>query len=215
MLKKKAQLGFCLSEQLGFLKGHEICLSKTSTHVVNSVSSVSMSERTRLKRISEKRSVSKYNLSFAVCGFLCLYYIGVISCIRRFAPQLYINRPVSGASTGAFIGAFLICNVDTFAIAEVIMRFINASQEYRLGALDPCFKFSEYFREGLERLLPPDAHIRCSGRLFVSLTHLNSCENRVVSHFKTREDLFRAILCSSFIPVLGGFVDLIYKGDVG
>ena len=157
---------------------------------------------------------SNYNLSFAGCGFLCVYYIGVISCIRRFAPQLYINRPVSGASSGALAGVFLICDVDAMSFTELLMKAINRSRGYCLGAFDPRFKTTEYIRETLERLLPLDAHMLCSGRLFISMTHQNSRENLVVFEYKTRDDLIRAILCSSFIPIFGGFVAPLYKGDV-
>lgn len=173
-----------------------------------------MSERLRLKRLSGERLISDYNLSFAGCGFLCVYHIGVISCIKRFAPQLYVNRPVSGASAGAFAGAFLICDVDIVSITECLMSIINGSREYRLGAFDPRFDITSYLREGLDRLLPEDAHIKCSGRLFISMTNQESGENLVVSQFKTRDDLIRAILCSSFIPVFAGFKAPVFRGKV-
>ncbi|VDL59862.1 unnamed protein product [Hymenolepis diminuta] len=172
-----------------------------------------MLERPQLKRLSGERLSSEYNLSFAGCGFLCVYHIGVISCIKRFAPQLYINRPVSGASAGAFTGAFLICDADLLTLTEYLMDIINRSREYCLGAFDPRFDIMKYLKEGLDRLLPQDAHIQCSGRLFISMTHQQSGKNLVVSHFKTRADLIRAILCSSFIPVFGGFKAPEYKGD--
>nr|CDS32037.1 patatin phospholipase domain containing protein [Hymenolepis microstoma] len=172
-----------------------------------------MSERVHLRRLSGGRSGSEYNLSFAGCGFLSVYYIGVISCIKRFAPQLYVNSTVSGASAGAVAGAFLICDVDQFNVTECFMDIINRSREYYLGVFDPRFHIMQYLKESVDRLLPHDAHIRCSGRLFISMTHQKSVKNRVVCHFKTREDLIRAILCSSFIPVFGGFNAPEYKGD--
>ncbi len=54
-----------------------------------------------------------YNLSFAGCGFLGIYHVGVICCIKRFAPQLYVHRPISGASAGGIAAAMLICDVKT------------------------------------------------------------------------------------------------------
>lgn len=53
--------------------------------------------------------MEKTNLSFAGCGFLGVYHIGVASCIKEYAPQLLLNT-VSGASIGALTGATLICN---------------------------------------------------------------------------------------------------------
>uniref|UniRef100_A0A5K3EPG1 PNPLA domain-containing protein n=2 Tax=Mesocestoides corti TaxID=53468 RepID=A0A5K3EPG1_MESCO len=164
-------------------------------------------------RYYRDRSSLHYNLSFAGCGFLGVYHVGVISCIRRFAPQLYLNRPVSGASSGAIAAAFLVCDVDLMSCTRYLMGLINKSREYRLGAFDPRFKITEYIQEGLERLLPSDAHILCSGRLFISITRQSSGENVVVSNFKDRNDLIRAILCSSFIPVFGGFIAPTYQGD--
>ena len=32
------------------------------------------------------------NVSFSGCGFLGLYHVGVASCLKTYAPQLYINK---------------------------------------------------------------------------------------------------------------------------
>ena len=32
------------------------------------------------------------NVSFAGCGFLGLYHVGVASCLKTYAPQLYLNK---------------------------------------------------------------------------------------------------------------------------
>ena len=32
------------------------------------------------------------NVSFAGCGFLGLYHVGVASCLKTYAPQLYIHK---------------------------------------------------------------------------------------------------------------------------
>ena len=34
----------------------------------------------------------KINISFAGCGFLGLYHLGVTSCLKTYAPQLKANR---------------------------------------------------------------------------------------------------------------------------
>uniref|UniRef100_A0A0X3NYS3 Patatin-like phospholipase domain-containing protein 2 n=1 Tax=Schistocephalus solidus TaxID=70667 RepID=A0A0X3NYS3_SCHSO len=154
-----------------------------------------------------------YNLSFAGCGFLGIYHAGVISCIRRFAPHLYVNRPISGASAGGIAAAFLICDVKTEDCVRYFAELINKSRQYTLGAFDPRFKITEYLREGLERLLPADAHTLCSGRLYISMTRQSSRENVVISQFKDRAELIQVILCSSFIPLFGGFVPPMFHGD--
>lgn len=46
--------------------------------------------------------MDKLNLSFAGCGFLGIYHVGVASCFREYCPQICKNR-VSGASVGALV----------------------------------------------------------------------------------------------------------------
>lgn len=55
-------------------------------------------------------SNEKMNLSFAGCGFLGLYHVGVASCFREYAPQLCLNR-ISGASAGALAAMALACQL--------------------------------------------------------------------------------------------------------
>ena len=50
-------------------------------------------------------------MSFAGCGFLGIYHVGVASCLRKFAPELLQNK-IAGASAGALAAALLLCNAD-------------------------------------------------------------------------------------------------------
>ena len=36
------------------------------------------------------------NVSFSGCGFLGLYHVGVASCLKTYAPQLYIRKVGGG-----------------------------------------------------------------------------------------------------------------------
>ena len=47
------------------------------------------------------------NLSFAGCGFLGIYHVGVASCVRQYAPHLIADK-ISGASAGALVACALI-----------------------------------------------------------------------------------------------------------
>lgn len=40
-----------------------------------------------------------YNLSFAGCGFLGIYHVGVAVCFKKYAPHLLVKK-ISGASAG-------------------------------------------------------------------------------------------------------------------
>ena len=68
------------------------------------------------------------NLSFAGCGFLGLYHLGVVSCIKTYAPRTFCSKvalphipyytpaicdQVAGASAGSMAAvAVLIDNID-------------------------------------------------------------------------------------------------------
>jgi patatin-like phospholipase domain-containing protein 2 len=65
----------------------------------------------------------KINLSFAGCGFLCIYHAGVAAAIKEYAPQLTRNR-VSGASAGAIVAAGLLCNVSISEATSTILKVV-------------------------------------------------------------------------------------------
>lgn len=52
----------------------------------------------------------KMNLSFAGCGFLGIYHVGVSCCFRKYAPHLLLNE-ISGASIGAIAACSLLCDI--------------------------------------------------------------------------------------------------------
>lgn len=50
----------------------------------------------------------EWSISFAGCGFMGIYYIGAISCISEWFPQLFQGAvKIYGASSGALIAAIL------------------------------------------------------------------------------------------------------------
>ncbi|CAD5220461.1 unnamed protein product [Bursaphelenchus xylophilus] len=154
---------------------------------------------------------SKLNLSFAGCGFLCVYHAGVCAAIKEYAPQLTRNK-IYGASAGAIVGAGVICNVCVSAAISIMLQAASEAQRGTLKTLNPNFDLSGIVRKGLESHLPLDAHIQCSGRLFISLTRASDYRNVMVSEFETREELIQAIVCSSFIPIICGVRPPKFKG---
>lgn len=50
------------------------------------------------------------NFSFAGCGFLGIYHVGVASCLKQHAPQLLKNAKFAGASAGAMVACCLMCD---------------------------------------------------------------------------------------------------------
>ena len=69
------------------------------------------------------------------------------------------------------------------------------SREFPLGGWEPDVHIENIARDAIDNVLPPDAHIRCTGRLFVSVTLINGWSinqpfsNRLISDFPTRNDL--------------------------
>jgi predicted acylesterase/phospholipase RssA len=55
-------------------------------------------------------SVNDMNLSFAGCGFLGIYHVGVAGCFKKYAPHLLLNK-ISGASAGAIAACGLLCDL--------------------------------------------------------------------------------------------------------
>ena len=62
----------------------------------------------QLKVLQDRRPIT---LSFAGCGFLGIYHVGVAACLKKFAPEIMMNK-IAGASAGALAGALLLCNAD-------------------------------------------------------------------------------------------------------
>ena len=56
------------------------------------------------------RDEHRLNFSFAGCGFMGIYHVGVASCLREYAPEYMLKHKISGASAGAISAALLLTN---------------------------------------------------------------------------------------------------------
>ncbi|MBZ3870282.1 Patatin-like phospholipase domain-containing protein 2 [Sciurus carolinensis] len=150
---------------------------------------------------------TKWNISFAGCGFLGVYHIGVASCLREHAPFLVANAThIYGASAGALTATALVTGA---CLGEAGANIIEVSKEARkrfLGPLHPSFNLVKTIRGCLLKTLPADSHERASGRLGISLTRVSDGENVIISHFNSKEELIQANVCSTFIPVYCGLI---------
>ncbi|XP_067446044.1 patatin-like phospholipase domain-containing protein 2 [Thunnus thynnus] len=150
---------------------------------------------------------SPWNISFAGCGFLGIYHIGVASCLLEQAPFLVLNaRHVYGASAGALTATVLVTGV---CLGETGANIIDVAKEARkrfLGPMHPSFNLMKIVRHMLLRSLPDDCHLQASGRLGISLTRVTDGENVLVSQFNNKEELVQACLCSAYIPVYCGLI---------
>lgn len=151
------------------------------------------------------------NLSFAGCGFLGIYHVGVACCFRKYAPHLLLNK-ISGASAGAIAACCLICDLPIGEMTSDVLQVAIEARSRSLGAFSPSFSIHRLLLEGLEKFLPDDAHIRVSGKLHISLTRVHDGKNVVVSQFDSREELIQALLASAFIPFFSGLIPPKFKG---
>lgn len=149
--------------------------------------------------------MEKTNLSFAGCGFLGVYHIGVASCIKEYAPQLLLNT-VSGASIGALTGATLICNNSLGDFTSALLAIVYELRKHAFGAFNPLINVTSMLRSTLQKVVPDDAYKRCSGRLFISVTRVSDGANVIISEFKSNDDLIAALVASTFVPVFSGFI---------
>merc|ERR1712212_1426932 len=84
----------------------------------------------------------KINVSFAGCGFLGLYHLGVTSCLKTYAPQLKANR-VSGASAGALAAVSFLADLPLGEMTSNILRVATEARALTLGPFSPSFKVNE------------------------------------------------------------------------
>uniref|UniRef100_A0A8C8TH64 Patatin-like phospholipase domain-containing protein 2 n=1 Tax=Peromyscus maniculatus bairdii TaxID=230844 RepID=A0A8C8TH64_PERMB len=156
---------------------------------------------------------TKWNISFAGCGFLGVYHIGVASCLREHAPFLVANAThIYGASAGALTATALVTGA---CLGEAGANIIEVSKEARkrfLGPLHPSFNLVKTIRGCLLKTLPADCHERASGRLGISLTRVSDGENVIISQFNSKDELIQANVCSTFIPVYCGLIPPTLQG---
>ncbi|XP_046890573.1 patatin-like phospholipase domain-containing protein 2 [Hypomesus transpacificus] len=156
---------------------------------------------------------SPWNISFAGCGFLGIYHIGVASCLLEQAPFLVANaRHIYGASAGALTASALVSGA---CLGEAGANIIDVAKEARkrfLGPMHPSFNLMKIMRVMLYRTLAPDAHHKATGRLGISLTRVSDGENVLVSQFNSKEELVQACVCSAYIPVYCGLIPPTLQG---
>ncbi|KAL0103302.1 hypothetical protein PUN28_017528 [Cardiocondyla obscurior] len=151
------------------------------------------------------------NLSFAGCGFLGIYHVGVAVCFKKYAPHLLLNK-ISGASAGAIAACCLLCDLPLGEMTSNVLRVAGEARQRTLGPFSPSFNVQEILLDSLRKFLPDDAHIRVSGKLHISLTRVYDGKNVIVSQFNSKEDLLQALLATSFVPIFSGLLPPRFNG---
>lgn len=153
------------------------------------------------------------DISFAGCGFIGIYHVGVSASLSRYAPHLLQQR-ILGSSAGALAGAALIGEVPLQLMAKNVLEVASLASMSLLGPFRPSFDLASVLWDGLEKMLPDDIHVRCTDRLYVSMTKISERSNLLVHHFQSRRELLEALRASSFVPLLSGWRPPRFKGDL-
>ncbi|KAL6426109.1 hypothetical protein ACFW04_008996 [Cataglyphis niger] len=151
------------------------------------------------------------NLSFAGCGFLGIYHVGVAVCFKKYAPHLLLNK-ISGASAGAIAACSLLCDLPLGEMTSNVLRLAGEARQHTLGPFSPSFDVQHFLLENLRKFLPDDAHIRVNGKLHISMTRVYDGKNVIVSQFNSKEDLMQALLATSFVPFFSGLLPPRFHG---
>ncbi|XP_068211238.1 patatin-like phospholipase domain-containing protein 4 isoform X2 [Palaemon carinicauda] len=152
------------------------------------------------------------NMSLAGCGFLGVYLMGALDCLKRCSPRFVQKAQVFGVSAGSLLGASVVCNVPLDGIKFGFLRIAAEAQNWAMGPFNPRFNFEKYLCKGLESL-PPDAHIRASGRLYISVTRVRDMKNVIISKWDTRDDLIQTLRASCFILGYSGMKPPLVNGE--
>lgn len=156
---------------------------------------------------------SPINLSFSGCGFLGLYHVGVICAFKEHAPEVLENK-MAGCSAGALAAACAMCGCCVGQMCSDVLEIAIRARSRALGPFHPTFSIVDIIRNGLRRILPPNAHEICSGRLFISLTKWKENKNVLISQFDSREELIQVLICSSFVPLWSGLIPPKFRDEV-
>ncbi|XP_047641997.1 1-acylglycerol-3-phosphate O-acyltransferase PNPLA3-like [Phacochoerus africanus] len=155
-----------------------------------------------------------WSLSFVGCGFLGFYHIGVTRCLCERAPHLIRHaHRFFGTSAGALHCAVFLSGTSLDQTLEMLMGLVRSARSRSLSILHPSFNLSKRLRDGLRRILPDNIHQLLSGKLCISLTRVSDGKNVLVSDFRSKEEVLDALLCSSFIPLVSGFIPPSFRGE--
>ncbi|XP_042071397.1 patatin-like phospholipase domain-containing protein 4 isoform X2 [Haplochromis burtoni] len=154
------------------------------------------------------------NLSFAACGFLGIYHLGAMEAFLRHGHKLLGSLGAcAGASAGALVAAVMVTAPEKLEhCKDFTYRFADGVRQQRFGAVTPGYNFMLTLREGIEEILPTEAHSLATDRLYVSITHSESGTNHSVSTFTSREELIKVLLASCFVPVYAGLKPVELRG---
>ncbi|KXJ20374.1 patatin-like phospholipase domain-containing protein 4 isoform X1 [Exaiptasia diaphana] len=154
------------------------------------------------------------NLSFAGCGFLGVYHLGVAKCLVERAPR-FLNSVTAfaGASAGSLVAAMLATSAPIDKCSQYVIELTNEARKNPLGPFSRQFDLVGNLRRGMEEFLPSNCHRIASGRLYISVTSLKTRKNYIISEYDSKEELMKVLLASCYIPFYVGLDFPEFKGQ--
>ncbi|XP_053775786.1 patatin-like phospholipase domain-containing protein 5 [Desmodus rotundus] len=155
-----------------------------------------------------------WSLSFSGAGFLGLYHVGVIHCLRERAPRLLRGaRRFYGSSSGALAALCLVMDMSTELCCSHLLCLAKQVEQLSLGIFHPAFAPIEHIKQQLQRILPDNIHILASQQLGISMTHWPDGHNLIVTDFASRDEVIQALVCSLYFPFYCGVIPPKFRGE--
>ena len=140
---------------------------------------------------------------FGGCGGLYSYELGIASILQE---KFDLNDVIySAVSAGSFPATLMALDMDIATLHQSWnLPFLKEVNSHIFGALGI---WNNVVRKWTLPMLPEDAHVRCTSRLFLSMSYVNSIiytprlKNCLVSEWLSKEDLLDGIMASSFVPL--------------
>eukprot|EP00092_Neocalanus_flemingeri_P087205 GFUD01110005.1.p1 GENE.GFUD01110005.1~~GFUD01110005.1.p1 ORF type:complete len:335 (+),score=70.95 GFUD01110005.1:39-1043(+) len=161
---------------------------------------------------AEMTPLRRPSVSFAGCGFIGVYQIGATAALRQFAPYL-LQSDILGSSSGALIAISLVANMSLEEFLRSAIVGFRKVTDNVFGPFSPSLDLTEEIKKVWVEILPEDIAERLSGRLHISMTKVPSFSNILVNQFLNKADLIDALICSSWIPMVGGWLPPKFRGD--
>jgi len=124
-------------------------------------------------------------------GFFSYYVLGVERIIKKLEKEKKIEiKRYAGTSSGSISCVCMVCKVPSFKVLELYEN-IRGKKNY-----------FDLLGKELEKILPEDAYLQCSGKVFISISHWTwfGLRNVIISEFFSNKDLISACLSSSCFP---------------
>ena len=138
------------------------------------------------------------SFSFAGGGFMAMYHVGMRQAVQEQGSMLkreVFTGKLYGASVGSVVAASIACDISHVVMLKFIRELYDVAHSVcrwgRFSLLHPKMELGKRCQLLLEKVLPPDAHRRCRGRVGVSVTVLPAMENWIISDFNTRGELMQ------------------------